>query len=227
MPTVEPGEEIAPPATGAGASAAPEPSDRQIARIVLNKQLTGGSSQVEGGNGGILVVFEPRNARGEMVAEPGDVSIALVDPAQLRSGGAPGPLGFRRQRRLRAVPSFRAVGTRLPVRAALARGGSAEQEFATVRPLRVPRRPQADQPDADQHRPAARGRALADGRSRGRSRFVGCRAASRPQEPLAFAFGADRGVRDSEAPRFSSADVGAERNRHAAEDRARCGRRRG
>ncbi len=94
MPTVEPGEEIAPPATGAGASAAPEPSDRQIARIVLNKQLTGGSSQVEGGNGGIMVVFEPRNARGELVAAPGDVSIALVDPARSGSGSAAWPAGI-------------------------------------------------------------------------------------------------------------------------------------
>ena len=52
---------------------------------MLNKQLTGGlSHDRQGGDEGILVVFEPRNARGEMVAEPGDVSIALVDPE--RSG---------------------------------------------------------------------------------------------------------------------------------------------
>ena len=29
-----------------------------------------------------MVVFEPRNVRGEMVGEPGQVSIALVDPSQ-------------------------------------------------------------------------------------------------------------------------------------------------
>ncbi len=84
MPTVEPGEEFTPPAAGAGASVQPEPRDRRIERIVLNKQMTGGASQLEGGGNGIVVVFEPRNARGEMVAEPGDVSIALVDPE--RSG---------------------------------------------------------------------------------------------------------------------------------------------
>jgi hypothetical protein len=91
VPIVEPGEEFTPePATPGtpskpSASARPEPSDRRIARIVLNKQLTGGlSHDHRGGDEGILVVFEPRNARGEMVAEPGDVSIALVDPE--RSG---------------------------------------------------------------------------------------------------------------------------------------------
>jgi hypothetical protein len=84
MPTVEPGEEFTPPAAGSGASAQPEPRDRHIARIVLNKQMTGGASQLSGGEDGIVVVFEPRNARGEMVAEPGSVSIALVDPE--RSG---------------------------------------------------------------------------------------------------------------------------------------------
>jgi hypothetical protein len=85
LPIVEPGEEFIPTPSNPGASARPEPSDRRIARIVLNKQLTGGlSHQGKGGDEGILVVFEPRNARGEMVAEPGDVSIALVDPE--RSG---------------------------------------------------------------------------------------------------------------------------------------------
>ncbi len=80
-PIVEPGEEFTPTPSGSGASTQPEPSDRRIARIVLNKQLTGGvSHRRQGGDEGILVVFEPRNARGEMVAEPGDVSIALVDP---------------------------------------------------------------------------------------------------------------------------------------------------
>ncbi|HEX4143384.1 MAG TPA: hypothetical protein VHY91_07525 [Pirellulales bacterium] len=85
LPIVEPGEEFVPTPANPGASARPEPTDRQIARIVLNKQLTGGlRHQRQGGDEGILVVFEPRNARGEMVAEPGDVSIALVDPE--RSG---------------------------------------------------------------------------------------------------------------------------------------------
>jgi hypothetical protein len=85
LPIVEPGEEFTPTPGNPGASTRPEPSDRRIARIVLNKQLTGGlNHQRQGGDEGILVVFEPRNARGEMVAEPGDVSIALVDPE--RSG---------------------------------------------------------------------------------------------------------------------------------------------
>ncbi len=85
MPTVEPGEEIAPPTTGGAMNMnTPEPRDRQIARIVLNKQLTGGATHVQGSEDGIVVVFEPRNVRGEMVGEPGDVSIALVDPQ--RSG---------------------------------------------------------------------------------------------------------------------------------------------
>ena len=91
-PPSSPAKNSTPPPS-AGASAVPEPSDRHIARIVLNKQLTGGFSHVEGGNGGVTVVFEPRNARGEMVAEPGDVSIALVDPAH-GPGGAASPAGI-------------------------------------------------------------------------------------------------------------------------------------
>ncbi|HTU25201.1 MAG TPA: hypothetical protein VMF30_07380 [Pirellulales bacterium] len=81
LPTVEPGEEFIPPSENPSGANRPEPNDRRIARIVLNKQLTGGvNHQGKGADEGILVVFEPRNARGEMVAEPGDVSIALVDP---------------------------------------------------------------------------------------------------------------------------------------------------
>ncbi len=80
-----------------------------VSRICSQQnKMTGGASQLTGGEDGIVVVFEPRNARGEMVAEPGDVSIALVDPL---SGAGPrlaglAAVGLRGQRCLCAVSSF-------------------------------------------------------------------------------------------------------------------------
>ena len=55
---------------------------RQVARIELNKKLTGGyKHKNRAGHEGVLVVFEPRDEKGRIVAAPGDLNIVVVDPA--------------------------------------------------------------------------------------------------------------------------------------------------
>jgi hypothetical protein len=51
-------------------------------KLIINKRLTGGLDR-DGHNGdeGVLVVVEPRDAQGQLVKGPGDVSIVLMDPA--------------------------------------------------------------------------------------------------------------------------------------------------
>jgi len=51
-------------------------------KLVINKRLTGGLDR-DGHNGdeGVLVVVEPRDAQGQLVKSPGDVSIVVMDPA--------------------------------------------------------------------------------------------------------------------------------------------------
>lgn len=62
--------------------------DPKVARIVLIRQLTGGRSH-HGGHAdeGLTVVFEPRNAAGQLVRPLGDVSIVALDPKK-RGGDA-------------------------------------------------------------------------------------------------------------------------------------------
>jgi len=57
------------------------PSDTTITKIEINKRLTGGhNADGKPGDDGLLVVFEPRNAAGELVELPGETSIVLMDP---------------------------------------------------------------------------------------------------------------------------------------------------
>ena len=51
-------------------------------QLVINSRLTGGMDRDgHGGDEGILVVFEPRDAAGHLVRWPGSVSVVLMDPA--------------------------------------------------------------------------------------------------------------------------------------------------
>jgi hypothetical protein len=51
-------------------------------QLVINSRLTGGLDRDgHGGDEGILVVFEPRDAAGHLVRWPGKVSVVLMDPA--------------------------------------------------------------------------------------------------------------------------------------------------
>jgi hypothetical protein len=80
---IDPGEEFDPSTPAAGAAHSKRITDRNVQRIVLNKQLTGGvNHNGRGGDQGVLVVFEPRNKAGQMLDVPGEISIAVLDSAK-------------------------------------------------------------------------------------------------------------------------------------------------
>jgi hypothetical protein len=55
---------------------------RQAARIVLNRDLTGGINNGDGsGDQGMLIVVEPRDANGRTIEAPAEVSVVVMDPA--------------------------------------------------------------------------------------------------------------------------------------------------
>ena len=59
-----------------------EPSDRRVTHIVLDPRFTMGQDfDQRGGDDGISVLIEPRNADDLFVSEPGEVSIVVLDPA--------------------------------------------------------------------------------------------------------------------------------------------------
>lgn len=59
-----------------------EPSDNRVAKIVLNRRLTGGyNADRRLGDEGIVAVVEPRNGDDRIVSEAGEVSVVVVDPA--------------------------------------------------------------------------------------------------------------------------------------------------
>lgn len=51
-------------------------SDPRVRYVTLDRARTGGQA-----NGGLRVVLEPRNANGDVVATPGQVSVVILDPA--------------------------------------------------------------------------------------------------------------------------------------------------
>jgi hypothetical protein len=56
--------------------------DRAVAQITLHPALTGGiGTKSHAGDEGLLVVVEPRDFAGNIVGVPGDISVALLDPA--------------------------------------------------------------------------------------------------------------------------------------------------
>jgi hypothetical protein len=62
-------------------TAAPLPSDDKIMSLAFGKRTGGLNVDGRPGDEGILVVFEPRTARGEVIAGNGDLSVVLLDPA--------------------------------------------------------------------------------------------------------------------------------------------------
>jgi hypothetical protein len=62
-------------------------SDARVSKLIVNRRLTGGINRDDHpGDDGLMLVCEPRDAQGELVKAPADVSIALIDPS--KSGAA-------------------------------------------------------------------------------------------------------------------------------------------
>jgi hypothetical protein len=99
MPRILPGT-LAPPGEvpstirGPGGSSQWKPSDvrlasgaaaaddtRAVAQITLHPSLTGGIGSGASGDEGLLVVVEPRDFAGKIIAVAGGISVALLDPA--------------------------------------------------------------------------------------------------------------------------------------------------
>lgn len=59
------------------------PTDRRVASVYLNPRRTGGLD-LDGrpGDDGLAVLLEPRNELGQYLADPGSLSIVLLDPAK-------------------------------------------------------------------------------------------------------------------------------------------------
>ena len=56
---------------------------QDVAQLVLNRMLTGGFSAAgRSGDNGLLVVIEPRDAKGRRLEAPGDVAVVLMDPSK-------------------------------------------------------------------------------------------------------------------------------------------------
>jgi len=66
---------------------APLVGDQQVKSISLNRRSGGWNSDGKPGDEGIVVVIEPRNARGEIVAVPGAVRIVIIDTAVQNESG--------------------------------------------------------------------------------------------------------------------------------------------
>ena len=65
-----------------GPSAAVPADNRAVAQITLHPALTGGiGTSARPSDEGLLVVVEPRDFGGNLVNAPGDISVALLDPA--------------------------------------------------------------------------------------------------------------------------------------------------
>jgi hypothetical protein len=73
--TTETVEKDGPPPQGAA-------SESRIAKIVLNRRLTGGyNADRRLGDEGVIVVIEPRDERDRLVNRAGAVSVVIIDPA--------------------------------------------------------------------------------------------------------------------------------------------------
>lgn len=59
----------------------------RVTRLLINRRLTGGwNPNHKHGDEGVFVAFEPRDAENQLIAAPGSVSVAVIDPAL--TGGA-------------------------------------------------------------------------------------------------------------------------------------------
>ncbi len=55
--------------------------DERVAKVILNRRLTGGFNVDRRlGDDGVMVVLEPRNEDDQLVARPGQIVVAVVDP---------------------------------------------------------------------------------------------------------------------------------------------------
>ena len=53
----------------------------RVAKVVLNRRLTGGfNTDRRLGDDGVMVVLEPRNESDQLVARPGHIAVAVIDP---------------------------------------------------------------------------------------------------------------------------------------------------
>jgi len=56
---------------------------KDVGQLVLNRMLTGGfSTEGRSGDSGVLVVIEPRDAKGRRLEAPGDVAVVLMDSSK-------------------------------------------------------------------------------------------------------------------------------------------------
>jgi hypothetical protein len=55
--------------------------DDRVAKLALNRRLTGGfNTDRRLGDDGVMVVLEPRNESDQLVARPGHIAVAVIDP---------------------------------------------------------------------------------------------------------------------------------------------------
>jgi hypothetical protein len=66
-----------------GYESAAKADSKDVGQLVLNRMLTGGfSTEGRSGDSGVLVVLEPRDAKGRRLEAPADVSVVLIDPSK-------------------------------------------------------------------------------------------------------------------------------------------------
>jgi outer membrane murein-binding lipoprotein Lpp len=62
---------------------APTPTDKKVTHLVLNPAMTGGVDfDGQPGDDGLKIYIEPRNAAEDLVAEPGALSVVVLDPTR-------------------------------------------------------------------------------------------------------------------------------------------------
>ena len=72
----------------------PAGDSRHVASIAIDRTLTGGiNSGDRAGDGGLLVVVEPRDRAGRMIDAPADMSVVVLDPAIVDSRGKAARVG--------------------------------------------------------------------------------------------------------------------------------------
>ncbi len=114
----------------------------RVAEITLNQSLTAGYSTAGSpGQEGVIVVVEPRDARGRLLDAPADLQVVVLDPALSGAGGPGGALGDHRGRSLGAAR--RRGAARHSLDPPLAGSAADAQPAPPLCPLCDQRRPQA------------------------------------------------------------------------------------
>ena len=82
------------PRTGGPIPFTPAGDSRHVAAIVIDRMLTGGiNAGGRAGDGGLLVVVEPRDRAGRAIDAPADMSVVVLDPAILDNRGKAARVG--------------------------------------------------------------------------------------------------------------------------------------